>query len=122
MKYLNLVIFLTPIIVFSQSLNKKKPLLPSGLSLSNQFEYSYNTDLDQEILENWFNLDYHKGIFTTGIRFEIFQPNDPNPAISRGKEKYADISYQDLKTNMRARKITRLRYFIIVGTIQSFIN
>ena len=44
---------------------------PEGLGLSNQLEYSYNIDIETEILENWLNLDYSKGIFSTGLRFEI---------------------------------------------------
>ena len=69
-------------------------LLPDGLGFSNQLEYSYDTDTNNEIFENWLNLDYNKNIFSAGIRFEIFQPNDPDPSISRGKVKYADIAYK----------------------------
>lgn len=69
-------------------------LLPDGLRLSNQLEYSYNTKEKFEIFENWLNVDYTKNIFSTGIRFEAFQPNDPDPSVSRGKVKYADIAYK----------------------------
>ncbi|MDP2365090.1 MAG: hypothetical protein Q8M94_15140, partial [Ignavibacteria bacterium] len=69
-------------------------LLPDGLGLSNQLEYSYNIDNKIEILENWLTLDYHKNIFSAGLRFEIFQPNDPDPSVSRGKVRYADIAYK----------------------------
>lgn len=82
--------------VFSQTDNRWF-LLPDGLGFSNQLEYSYNTDttvIHNEILENWLNLDYNKNIFSAGIRFEIFQPNDPDPSISRGKVKFADIAYK----------------------------
>jgi hypothetical protein len=51
--------------------------LPRGLGLSNQMEYSYDVHLKKEILENWFNMDYRSGIFSSGIRFDVFQPNDP---------------------------------------------
>ena len=54
-------------------------------------EYSYNDDLETEILENWLNLDYRFGDFSAGLRFDVFQPNDPDPSISRGKEKFAGI-------------------------------
>lgn len=69
-------------------------LLPDGLGFSNQLEYSYNTDTNNEIFENWLNLDYNKNIFSAGLRFEVFQPNDPDPSVSRGKVKYADIAYK----------------------------
>ena len=49
-------------------------LLPDGLGLSNQLEYSYDVDLERQVLENWFNLDYSKGIFSSGLRFDIFEP------------------------------------------------
>ena len=78
--------------------------LPSGLSLSNQMKYSYDQELKREIFENWFNADYRYGIFRAGIRFDIFQPNDPNPAISRGKEKYADIGFKYLTAALGKRK------------------
>lgn len=79
--------------VFSQTDNRWF-LLPDGLGFSNQLEYSYDTDTNNEIFENWLNLDYNKNIFSAGIRFEVFQPNDPDPSISRGKVKYADIAYK----------------------------
>ncbi|MBE0539288.1 MAG: hypothetical protein IH620_06215 [Ignavibacterium sp.] len=69
-------------------------LLPDGLGLSNQLEYSYNIDNKIEIFENWLTLDYNKNIFSAGLRFEAFQPNDPDPSISRGKVRYADIAYK----------------------------
>ena len=79
--------------IFSQS-NNNWFLLPDGLGLSNQLEYSYNVENKIEIFENWFTLDYNKNIFSAGLRFEVFQPNDPDPSISRGKVKYADIAYK----------------------------
>lgn len=74
--------------------------LPEGLGLSNQLEYSYDIIDKEEILENWFNLDYTRGIFSAGLRFDVFQPNDPDPSISRGKERYADIAYKYLRANI----------------------
>ena len=68
--------------------------LPEGLGFSNQLEYSYNVDNKIEILENWLNLDYNRNIFSAGLRLEVFQPNDPDPSISRGKVRYADIAYK----------------------------
>src|SRR5690606_12103791 len=69
-------------------------LMPDGLGISNQLEYSYNIDNQIEIFENWLTLDYNKNIFSAGLRFEAFQPNDPDPSISRGKVRYADIAYK----------------------------
>ena len=87
-----LITFLSPNL--SAQNNKDWFLLPDGLGLSNQLEYSYNIDNKVEIFENWLTLDYNKNIFSAGIRFEAFQPNDPDPSISRGKVRYADIAYK----------------------------
>ena len=88
-----LFVFILSAKVFSQS-DKNWFLLPDGLGLANQLEYSYNVENKIEIFENWFTLDYNKNIFSAGLRFEAFQPNDPDPSVSRGKERYADIAYK----------------------------
>ncbi|MCK7520955.1 MAG: DUF6029 family protein [Ignavibacteriales bacterium] len=42
-------------------------------------------------------------MFSTGLRFEVFQPNDPDPSISRGKEKYAGVDYIYFKADIGER-------------------
>lgn len=76
---------------------------PQGLGFANRLEYSYNVDDEREILENWLNLDYSFGMFSTGLRFEVFQPNDPDPSISRGKEKYAGVDFLYFKADIGER-------------------
>lgn len=88
------LIFLLSGNVFSQEENPIQ--LPQGLGISNQLKYSNDLDVKREIFENWLNLDYNYGNFTTGFRLEVFQPNDPNPAVSRGKQRFADIAYKYL--------------------------
>ena len=73
---------------------------PQGLGFSNQLEYSYNVETEREIFENWLNLDYSLGMFSSGLRFDIFQPNDPDPSISRGKDKYAEIDFIYFKADI----------------------
>ncbi len=92
-RILLLFVLFTSSKIFSQTDNRWF-LLPDGLGLQNQLEYSYNVENKIEILENWLTLDYNKNIFSAGLRFEVFQPNDPDPSISRGKVKYADIAYK----------------------------
>ncbi len=99
--FLLVFIFLVSILS-AQSFQSIK--MPTGLSVSNQLEYSYNTEFEREIFENWMNVDYRYNIFSAGIRFDIFQPNDPDPSISRGKERYADISYKYITANIGNRK------------------
>ncbi|HEX9252186.1 MAG TPA: DUF6029 family protein [Ignavibacteriaceae bacterium] len=94
-----LFILITSARIFSQS-SSNWFLLPDGLGLQNQFEYSYNVENKIEILENWLTLDYNKNIFSAGLRFEVFQPNDPDPSISRGKVKYADIAYKYISADI----------------------
>lgn len=92
--YSCIIIFL---VIFSSTIYSQSDswfLMPDGLGISNQLEYSYNIDNKIEIFENWLTLDYNKNIFSAGLRFEAFQPNDPDPSISRGKVRYADIAYR----------------------------
>ncbi len=74
--------------------------LPDGLGFANQLEYSFDINKKLEIFEDWLNVDYRKGIFSTGIRFDLFQPNDPSPSVNRGKIRYADIGYKYLKVEL----------------------
>ena len=92
LKFLLLIVIINSLPVFAQT---ETGLLtwPQGLGFSNHLEYSYNTDTEREILENWLNLDYALGMFSAGLRFDIFQPNDPDPSISRGKDKFAEIDF-----------------------------
>jgi len=96
-----------------------EPLLPEGLGLSNHLEYSYDWEKRLEILENWLNLDYRHKIFSAGLRFEVFQPNDPNPAINRGKEKYADIAFKyigaEVGSSEEGADLTVGNYYVLFG-------
>ena len=88
-----LIFFCTPIVA-------QEIIFPEGLGFSNQLEYSNDVNKHLEIFEDWLNLDYRAGIFGAGIRFETYQPNDPNPAISRGKDRYANIAYKYIKADI----------------------
>lgn len=92
-------LFFTLFVVSSYAQDEEIKILPQGLGLWNQLEYSYDIKDKREILENWLNLDYQYGIFSAGIRFDVFQPNDPNPSISRGKERFADIDFKYIKAD-----------------------
>jgi len=95
------------------------PRLPDGLGFSNQLEYSYDYKKKQEIFENWFNLDYRYDVFSAGIRFDLFQPNDPDPSISRGKDRYADIAFKyfqvDLGDIEEGLNLTVGNYYALFG-------
>jgi len=101
-EYLIVALMFLPFVLFAQDAGDIK--LPDGLGMSNQLEYSYDVDAENEIMENWFNLDYTYGIFSTGLRFDIFQPNDPNAAVSRGKDRFAEINYKYLKATIGNKK------------------
>ena len=88
------------ILLFSIHSYAQENFLPEGLGFSNQLEYSNDINKHLEIFEDWLNLDYHKGIFGAGIRFETYEPNDPSPAITRGKQRYADIAYKYIKADI----------------------
>ena len=105
--------------VFAQESEEKKSMLPEGISLSNQMKYSYDITLKQEIMENWLNLDYRHEIFSAGIRFDIFQPNDPNPAVNRNKNRYSEIDYKYIKAEIGESEIgmdiTAGNYYALFG-------
>ncbi|WP_337864783.1 DUF6029 family protein [Ignavibacterium sp.] len=94
-------------------------LLPEELGIQNHLEYSFDVENKKEILENWTNLDYIKGIFSAGIRLEVFQPNDPDPSINRGKVRYADIAYKyftvDLGDFDRGVRLTAGNFYTLFG-------
>jgi hypothetical protein len=96
------IISLSVLTIFISTIIKAQEykFLPEGLGLSNQLEYSNDVNKHLEIFENWLNLDYHNGIFGAGIRFEAYEPNDPSPAISRGKDRYAEIAYKYIKADI----------------------
>ena len=113
-RYILILLLFSSIGAFAQ-----KSILPDGLSLSNQLEYSHNTESNSDIFENWFNLDYRKSVFSAGIRFDVFQPNDPDPSISRGKDKYSDISFKyfgiKLGNRHKGMKFTVGNYYEMFG-------
>ncbi len=97
--FVSLILILSTIKLSGQSEDSWYQL-PEGFGFSNQLEYSFDVDKKLEIFENWTNLDYTKGIFSAGLRIEVFQPNDPDPSISRGKENYADIAFKYLSVDL----------------------
>ncbi len=116
-KFIFIILLISWASIYSQ--DEIFPQLPDGLGLSNQLEYSYDYKLKREIFENWLNIDYRYNIFSAGFRLDIFQPNDPNPAISRGKERYADIAYKYIEAELgdidKGLKITAGNFYSLFG-------
>ncbi len=117
-RFFCLFLILTPVL-FLHAQDDYFPRLPDGLGFSNQLEYSYDYKKKLEIFENWFNLDYRYDVFSAGIRFDVFQPNDPDPSISRGKDKYADISFKYFEVDIgdieEGVKFTIGNYYALFG-------
>jgi hypothetical protein len=89
------------------------------IGISNHLEYSYDINKKIEILENWFNADYRRDFFSAGLRFDIFQPNDPDPSIARGKDKFAGIDYKYIKVDIgnynESLEFTAGNYYALLG-------
>jgi hypothetical protein len=89
------------------------------IGVSNQLEYSYDVSKKIRVFENWFNADYRRDFFSAGLRLDIFQPNDPDPSISRGKERFAGIDYKYLKVEFgdynESLEITAGNYYALLG-------
>ncbi|MFQ6094128.1 MAG: DUF6029 family protein [bacterium] len=45
-------------------------------SLANHMEYSFSTETNNEILENWLDADFYFDAFTAGLRMELYQPSE----------------------------------------------
>jgi hypothetical protein len=43
---------------------------------TNQFEYSYSSETEREIVENWLDVSYHDGRFLTGLLLNSQQPSE----------------------------------------------
>ncbi|MCL6494831.1 MAG: DUF6029 family protein [Ignavibacterium sp.] len=114
----SLLIITSNIILFSQS-EDDWFILPDGLGFQNHLEYSFNVESKKEIFENWTNLDYMKGVFSAGIRFEAFQPNDPDPSINRGKIRYSDIAYKYISVDLgdfdKGVRLTAGNFYTLFG-------
>lgn len=115
------------ILFLSAAVKPQENILPEGVSFSNQMKYSLDTKKDLEIFEDWLNLDYRKGLFSAGIRLETFQPNDPNPAVSRNKDRFSDVNLKyirfDLEGEASSFSITAGNYYALFGrglTLKSY--
>lgn len=113
-----LFLFFIPVLpLFAQDI--PAPKLPGGLSILNQTKASYDFEKKISIFEDWLNIDYRYDNFTAGLRYETFKPNDPSPAISRGKENYSDIAFKYFSVNFGNKKssfeLTAGNFYALVG-------
>jgi len=70
-----------------------------GFDLSNQMEYSWDTEDQEETFENWLDVNYRLDILTTGLRFEAFQPSKSG----QRKEEVSFIYFQVEKDEIALR-------------------
>ncbi|KAB2908869.1 MAG: DUF6029 family protein [Ignavibacteriales bacterium] len=103
--------------LFAQEL--PTPKLPTGLSIMNRTKASYDFDNKTAIFEDWLNIDYRYENFSAGLRYETFKPNDPSPAISRGKENYSDIAFKYFGVSFANRnsrfELTAGNFYALIG-------
>jgi len=53
-----------------------KPAWAEAVSATDKFKYSYNTDTEREIFENWLDVAYQFGGFRTGLMLRSEAPNE----------------------------------------------
>jgi hypothetical protein len=70
-----------------------------GFDVSNQMEYSWDTEAQEETFENWLDVNYRLDILTTGLRFEAFQPSE----TGQRKEEVSFIYFQVEKDEIGLR-------------------
>ncbi len=46
------------------------------VSVGNRLDYSISSETSEEILENYFDIDYGNGPFLARLRYEVFQPSE----------------------------------------------
>lgn len=122
MKLFRIIIILFFIIIeknIAQTNDETNFETPPGIGFSNQTDYSFDIKDRSETFESWTNLDYSKGIFSAGLRLEVFQPNDPDPSIHRGKLYYADVAFKYLSIDLSklnyGLKLTVGNYYELFG-------
>lgn len=117
MKKALLLLLIPAVTLLAQDL--PAPKLPAGLSILNQTKASYDFEKKISIFEDWLNVDYRYDNFSAGLRYETFKPNDPSPAISRGKENYSDIAFKYFSVNFGSKKssfeFTAGNFYALVG-------
>ncbi|MCC7431868.1 hypothetical protein IT568_13590 [bacterium] len=97
--------------------------LPEGLRISNQMEYSFGTlereqeDIkNRETFENWLNLNYNKGIFTSALRFDVFQPfDDPNNPETTPEHIDFDLAFKNIGLVTDHFEMTLGNYYVLFG-------
>ena len=75
-------------------------------SLTNHMEYSYSTETNNEILENWLDIDFYFENFTAGLRMELYHPRDPTlqfPGSDAVEEGVTFRYFEYQRDNIRAR-------------------
>ncbi len=97
--------------------------LPSGLRISNQMEYSYGTlereleDIEnRETFENWMNINYTRGIFSTSFRFDTFQPFDDadNPVLVPDHVS-TDLAFKNIGIKAKRFELEVGNYYVLLG-------
>ena len=91
-------IFFYLLVVFG-AMPRAEALELVGFDLSNQLEYSQNTEDDEETLENWLDVNYRLDLLTTGLRYEAFQPSKSG----QRKEEVSFLYFEAKKNDIALR-------------------
>lgn len=97
--------------------------LPSGLRISNQMEYSYGTlereleDIEnRETFENWMNINYIRGIFSTSLRFDSFQPfDDADNPILVPDHLNTELAFRNIGIKTKRFELVVGNYYALLG-------
>lgn len=63
----------------------------AGLQVSNQFEYSYSTETEAEIVENWLDAKWTAGDLTVGAMLNSQQPAEEGTRRNEVRHRYAEF-------------------------------
>lgn len=69
-----------------------KPAWAEAVTATDAFEYSYSSDTQKEIFENWLDVSYQLGGFRTGIMFNSQAPSEEGLRTNEVKHRFFEFS------------------------------
>lgn len=72
-----------------------KPQWAEAVNATNKFEYSYSTESEKEIMENWLDVSYQFGGFRTGLMLNSQAPSEENNRGNEVKHRFFEFDSAD---------------------------
>ena len=83
-----------------QAPREGQPAWAEAVTASDKFEYSYSSDTQQEIFENWLDVSYQFGGFRTGLMLRSMSPSEEGERDNRLEHRFFEFASGEF--NVRA--------------------